>query len=354
MVLVLKTSSENALLWTLRLLVLGGLGMAALLALVPAAGHDQLWFLLMAERWLHGATMYGPEIFDSNTPAIVWLSAIPTGLADLIDVSVAAVGKLLVVLMEVGLAWFSWRILLRLQPTLAKVQGLFLAFAFVSLYAAAAARDFGQRDHLAALLCLPYVLLAAVKPRRNILSLRVVAGLLAGMGICLKPQLALVPIAVELVSVLWPRVRLRSLVQRPEPALLIGMGFAFLTAVWHFAPLYFSLTLPTLLATYWAIGHLTLHELFTEALQLHLLGALAVAWFIVGLRRNAVLRPAVRMLLVAGVGATAAYYVQGTGWYYQQLPGIGFFGAALALELVAFSEGWKFGSQRGCPSSRGG
>src|ERR1700723_971678 len=105
MVLVVKTSSENALLWTLRVLVLGALGMAALLALVPAAGHDQLWFLLMAERWLHGAPLYGPEIFDANTPAIVWLSAIPVGLAGVVGLSVPAAGKLLVVVLEAGGAW---------------------------------------------------------------------------------------------------------------------------------------------------------------------------------------------------------------------------------------------------------
>jgi hypothetical protein len=338
MVSVRKISSDNALLWTLRVLVVSALAMAALLALVPAAGHDQLWFLLMAERWLHGATLYGPEIFDSNTPAIVWLSAIPAGLAGFWGLSVAAVGKLLVVLLEVGVAWFSWRILLWLQPALSAMQRLFLGFAFVSLFAVAAARDFGQRDHMAGLLCLPYVLMAAVEMRRVLLWPRVLAGLLAGVGVCLKPQLALVPIAVELVLLFWPRIRVCSLVRRPEPALLIVMGAAFLSAIRLFAPLYFSVTLPTLLATYWAIGHLTLFELFVEALQLHVLAVLAVAWFFAGLRRNAALRPVVRMLLVAGVAATAAYYVQGTGWYYQQLPGIGFFGAALALEVATFAE----------------
>jgi len=40
------------------------------------------------------------------------------------------------------------------------------------------------------------------------------------------------------------------------------------------------------------------------------------------------------ILLLAGIAATLAYYLQGTGWYYQQLPALSFFAAALWLELI--------------------
>jgi hypothetical protein len=44
------------------------------------------------------------------------------------------------------------------------------------------------------------------------------------------------------------------------------------------------------------------------------------------------------MLLTAGGGATLAYLLQGTGWYYQQLPALSFFGAALTLQLLEVLE----------------
>ena len=50
------------------------------------------------------------------------------------------------------------------------------------------------------------------------------------------------------------------------------------------------------------------------------------------------LRQAVTLLLAAALAATAAYYLQGTGWYYQQLPALTLFGAALALHLLAVAE----------------
>ncbi len=331
--------------WALRVLPAGAVGMAALLALAPAAGHDQLWFLLMAKRWLEGATIYGPEIFDSNLPGIVWLSAVPVVIGEHLGVSAAAVAKLLVVLLEGGVAVLCGWVLRRLDPALGGASRLFLAFAFVVVFAAAPARDFGQRDQIAGLLCTPYVLLASVEWKGAGPGLRpfqVMGGLLAAAGVCLKPQQALVPLAVELMLLLARRrgSPRRISLPRPEPWILCVSGAVFVACVRVFAPLFFSLTLHVVLASYWAIGHLTLLQLLEEAVQLHVLGAAAVVLWAVGSRRGGALResrlrPAVLLFVVAGCAATAAYYVQGTGWYYQQLPGIGFFGLALALELVA-------------------
>ena len=146
-------------------LTLGAAGMACLMALLPAAGHDQLWFLLMAQRWLHGAALYGPEAFDSNTPAIVWLSAPPVWLAEHLHLSLPFAAKLLMTLIEIAIAVASWKTLSRLPIFLTPAARWFLAFSFITLFAVVPARDFGQRDLLAVLLCFPYVLAAAQPPR---------------------------------------------------------------------------------------------------------------------------------------------------------------------------------------------
>ncbi len=331
------TPNHQATLSTLRVLVVATLGMGALLALLPAAGHDQLWFLLMAERWIHGANLYGPEMFDSNTPAIVWLSAIPVAIANATGWNSAEIGKLLVTLLGAGLAFLSVSILSRSDPSIRKSEKTFLAFAFISLWMVAAARDFGQRDHLTAMLCVPYILLAATRKPAS-LKLHLLAGLLVATGVCLKPQQALVPLAIEASLLLQLSKRIRSHWKRPEPALLILVGALFVWTVAHFSPLYFSLTLPTLLSTYWAIGHLSVPALAAQSLQLHVLGILASTIYFTSLRTiQTHLGNAIAMLLIAGLAATAAYYYQGTGWYYQQLPAIAFFGLALALEAIAFS-----------------
>ncbi len=333
----------RTLIKTLCLLVFGACGMAVLLSLLPAAGHDQLWFLLVARRWLTGATLYGPQIFDSNTPAIVWLSALAVELARALRLPDTVVAKLLVVLFEAAVARLSLRLLHQSHPRISRPHILWLAFCFVLIFAAVPARDLGQRDQLAALLCLPYLLAASIEAAQPqpALILGLAAGTLAGVGVCLKPQQALVPLAIELALLIRPaslaptrpqQQRLASLT-RPEPWALLATVAAFLLAVRLLTPLFFTLTLPLLLSTYWAIGDLSAPRLLAEAPQLHLLAAVAFAAFVTNRRRRREAHRATAILLIAATAATAAYYLQGTGWYYQQLPALSFFAAALAFEL---------------------
>ncbi len=329
-----RTNKESgAAAGTFAVLALGAAGMAWMLALMPAGGHDQLWFLLMAQRWLHGAQLYGPEIFDPNTPCIVWLSAIPVAAAQALHLGLPFTAKLLFALLEGLIALFSLRILKRVSSGLNRPQRYFLVFSFITLFAVVPARDFGQRDLLTALLCLPYVLAAALRLEPGEVPGRALVALLAGVGVCVKPQLALVPLLLEISLVV--RDRGRSLSRRPEPWILAGIGLLFTGAVRLLAPRYFSVALPTLFSSYWAIGHLRPTQLLAEAPQLHVLGTLAIGVFLWQRARRCSLNPAIAALLLAGFAGTLSYYWQATGWYYQQLPGIVFFGSALALEIVA-------------------
>jgi hypothetical protein len=364
------------------LLAIAAAAMAGLLALLPPAGHDQLWFLLMARRWLQGAPIYGPQIFDSNPPAIVWLSAVPALLSQGLHLPVTFVAKALVLLAEAATALLSLSFLLRAHQSqmphpsraphssrvhhswrsvIAAWVGLnqshvshssrsswrdewaggkarvpetpaFL-FAAIILFCVIPARDFGQRDQILSFLILPYVLAAAIDFRQHPLLLaRTAAAVLAAIGICLKPHHALIPVAIELTLLLSPNLttsRLRQLF-RPEPILILLLGLAYLAAIHHFTPLYFNLALPILHDTYWAIGHLSLAALALQAIQLCLLAAITIALFLLRKPRS----QTVLLLLAAASAATLVYFIQGTGWYYQQLPAIALFGAALTLELL--------------------
>jgi hypothetical protein len=339
--------TEQTFVATFRILVLAAAGMAALLAFLPAAGHDQLWFLLMARRWLAGAQLYGPQIFDSNPPLIVWLSALPVVLSQVLHLPTPFVAKLLITLLETAAAFLSLYFLRRARSTRR------YELPAIVIFCAVPARDFGQRDHLTAFLILPYVLAAATPQRLT--SPRILAGILAATAICLKPHYALIPITLEL-SLLFLTTRtpsplnssnlspqqlpsslssqqdpspLRNLL-RPEPILILTLGLAFLAAIHRFAPLYFTTALPIVRETYWAIGHLTLPQLSLEAIELLILAAISLA---LNLRVKPT-NPTIPLLQLAAFAATLAYFAQGTGWYYQQLPSISLFACALTLQLL--------------------
>jgi hypothetical protein len=308
--------------------------MTTLLALLPAVGHDQMWCLYVAQRLLHGTTLYGPHLLESNPPLIMWMLLLPTGAARILHLPQSTVFKLFVLSIQAAIALLSLCLLRRLQPTPAKSRLWALAFAFICIFGVIPARDFGQRDHLLAILFIPYVLAAALDAdsHRLALRMRLTIGVIAGLGICLKPHHLLVPAAIEAAFFL----KRRRLTLRPEPLALLVTCAVYLAAIRLLTPAYLTSILPILRDTYWAIGHLTLPQLIGEAIELHILAAVAlVLAAITGWRKLPLLNA---FLLTSGAASTIAYYLQGTGWYYQQIPALSFFAFALCLQLLDLAE----------------
>jgi hypothetical protein len=338
---------------TLQILTLAACGMACLLALLPAAGHDQMWLLYAARLHLAGAPLYGPQIFETNPPMGIWLSALPELLARILPLPDTAVGKLLVILAGFAAAAWALRLIRPLFAALERTALWWLAFTGVSLFAVMPARDFGQRDHLMALLALPYLATTARSANASPVPVwqTLTAGFIAALGVCLKPHQALAIVAVELLLLLfWLKDRRRPHraaalpLLRPELLAILASGAAFLLAIRLRAPLYFSEVLPIARDTYWAFHQLTFLQVLAESAQLHVL-LLADIALIATLRWR--IPRLTSLLLAAGLGSTFAYYLQGTGWYYQQLPALTFFGLALAFLLLQLV---RPPSTLGCPT----
>ena len=315
--------------------------MAILLALWPQTGHDQLWHLLSADRTLldpafrhlHHLDPYGPLYFESNPPLALWDAAFSNLLAHTLHLPITLTFKALVVLLAVVSAFFSATLLLQLRPYLTPANLLFLAFAFITLFGAVPARDFGQRDHLLALLILPYLIAAGLHAVGNPISYpwRAVFALAAALGCAFKPHQALILIAVELtVTILRRRPRLL------QTAIFLLSGATYYLATRFLAPTYFKQIVPLLRQTYGAFGNLSLAQLLAQSIELDILAAVALTLYFA--QRNRRRSPLTIILLAAGTAAFAGYLLQGTGWYYQQLPAISLFGLALAIELLDLAQ----------------
>ena len=340
--------------------------MAILISFLPAVGHDQLWCLYVAQRILHGSKLYGPELLETNPPLIMGMLLLPAALSNLLHLPVTLLFKLGVLLTEIVSALLSLHLYRRLEPKSTSAQLWSIAFAFITIFAVLPARDLGQRDHLLALLCLPYVIAAALDARKtpggpsfpvsservgclpssppkpgapclasetwdSPLYLKILIGILAALGICLKPHQILIPLFIE-TALIYKNRSIRQLF-RPELLALIATVLACLTAIRLITPTYLTEVVPLLRDVYWAIGHLTFLQLIRESLQLHILAAFTVILYLW-------LRPPSRLpllLILAGFAATIAYYLQGTGWYYQQIPALSFFSLALWYLLIDFA-----------------
>lgn len=323
---------------TFATLAWGAGGMACLLALLPAAGHDQMWCLYAANLMLHGVKLYGPQLFESNPPLIVWLSLVPSAVAGWLHLPSTVLGKLFILGLEGVVAAVSLEMLRKLRLGLSRTVVYALAFVFLTIFAVMPARDFGQRDHILALLCLPYVIAAALDAEGQPTTgwKAICIGLAAGSGIALKPHQALIPVAVESVLVVLRRRGKAGSLLRPEPLVIVACGLAYLLAIHHFAADYFAQVVPVLRDVYCAFGHLGWPQLVGEAVQLHILAVVTLAaYFATGRHRASAL---VTLLIAAGIASTLAYYLQGTGWYYQQLPALSFFTLALTFLAIDAAE----------------
>lgn len=234
--------------FVLCLLVIVTLGSAA--EFVSFARPDMAFLLYAAGRVLDGARLY-VEVVEINPPLIIALNLPAVALARALGVSDIAVLRLLLSMTLLGsLAFTAWALRLALAPDRTRLRLLVLLIAFALFLAPGG--DFGEREHLLVALALPYVLLAVSRAngRPAATGPAFAAGLLAGMGLALKPHFLLVWVVIEGYAA-W---RLRA--SRPSHEALGAVAFlaVYVAGVAFFTPEYFRMVV-LLGPAYAGFGH---------------------------------------------------------------------------------------------------
>lgn len=253
-------------------------GAWAVFASLPL-NHDSSWYLDASKRWIEGQQLY-TDVMEINPPLAFYET--------------------------VGLS-------LGLLTKKAFVGGVCGAVALSSLWCARLSRSgliclaalligglpaFGQRDHLAIIFALPY-LMAGKTGRREGIAL----GLVAFLGVGLKPHFLLIPLLATLGRAIQARTW-REIFTSANWALGLAC-VAYVSFVWLAHPAYFAEMIPLGQAVYDAYGVPVLNQPLIWA-------GLAVA--LCGLRVGTL------PLALSLLGATGAYVLQGKGWTYQLIP----------------------------------
>ncbi|MFL5519533.1 MAG: hypothetical protein ACJ8B6_01255, partial [Gemmatimonadales bacterium] len=227
--------------WTGAALLATALTLFGQWRMLPTA--DVSWLLYAAGRVLDGARI-GRDVIDVNFPLVI-LEKLP---------AVVVARTLSADPWHVLLVWLVLLLLVALLLA-ARVPGSWFAepshACLAALVLMAAPRgDFAQREHVAVLAALPYVVLAGARLERQAVRgrLALAAGALATLGLALKPFFVLVPLALLLLQ--WRRGwRPAALAVLPEHgALFVGIALlwvvqfvaapAWLDAVRWYWPLY--------------------------------------------------------------------------------------------------------------------
>ena len=281
---------------------------------------DVSWLITVNEKMLAGQRLY-VDIVEVNPPASIWLYTPFVWLAHALHLRPEAV----VATAFIAGALATSALALRISAHLRSPPNPLVFFAllcFVELLLPLG--TFAQREHAAILFAAPALTALAVlaEKRPLSLSLRVIAGLAAGLVIAIKPHfaLAIVP-AVALAA--WQARTLRPMV--PAAAAALAVVALYAAAVLVFTPEYLQL-LPMLSAAY-----LPLHDYWLTLLRgpvvIVPLAIYALALFLRPGRVAAL--PA--MFLIASAGFAVAGLIQGKGYLNHALPGmaLGFVGLVL-------------------------
>jgi hypothetical protein len=288
--------------------------------------HDVAW-IMHGARWMLDGAQFGRDIIDVNPP-LIWFVSLPaawTVNAGLFTEAEALRGY---VWLLCGASLLLCRHVLRpmrARGEAAESACLLVGAAFAMAMLPAAV--FGQREHFAFVLGIPYCLLIAARLRADEAPTRAVAiacGVMGGIAFGFKPWFLAVPLLLELVHLASTRA-LRS-VWRAETVALAATLFAYLLALLAFAPEYPRVVVPMAVDTYWAYdGSLPawIHWR-TPAI------AACVALAFLGIARRF---PAPAMALFAAfAGFSFSHWAQRKGFAYHAYPAM-----ACAVTLLAFA-----------------
>jgi hypothetical protein len=285
--------------------------------------HDVGWLLHLSARALDGARLY-VDLIEVNPPLIVWL-----GMPVIVLERVASVSHTVLYPILVGIGALlslsaCWRLMRGLIPDAhrpAVLGGLAVALFVIP------SGDWGQREHLALIMVAPYLVACAARARRLEPGPYGVwlTGIAAGLGFALKPHFLLVAVALEG----W------LLVVRRAPA-AIGLVLAGTIALYGATVL---LLVPDYMRQMAEIGAIYTHygtPLSWRTLihwpSLLVAAALPLA-FIRGEGRE--------LRAVFGIACAAwlvVALVQGKGFFYHYLPGMGIASMLLILALIPLAK----------------
>ena len=274
---------------------------------------DVSWMLTICEKWLGGGAPY-VDFVETNPPAAIALYLPATLVGHALGVRPEAT--------VVAFGLLCGGAALAYAAAILRAAGLFMGRQGVALVVAVAAiailpgRTFDERDFFVALMMAPPLALWSARAAGLKTTLRdaLACGALLGLAIAIKPPYGAIVLAIA--PYLWARVGLRCVLTAADLWTAGGLVVLYAIAVTAFFPAYVHDVIPTLATAYVPVRE-PLADLLANAGTIGVIALLGVSVFLL---REKALEPFYFILLLAALGALAAFFVQGKGWLYQALP----------------------------------
>ena len=306
-------------------------GAALLVRHFVLANTDVSWDITLCEKILDGQRLY-IDLIEVNPPATIFLYMPAVVLARILGFppEIAVSGFVfLIAFVSLGIASHVGR-RYRLFDGL---PGRTVTVLVLAILLVLPGYTFGEREHIALIVVLPWLAALAVR----IHGLRplpwhwLVAGLCAGITICIKPHFALAigfaVLAAGLQSRSW------RVLFAPENWIAAGVVAGYGLCVIVFYRPFITGVMP-FAADVYLPARMSVFESLSATGMLLWVGAFLTAW---ALTRDAGRNALFAILLAASAGFAVGFVIQGKGWPYQSYPMLAL--AAAAAGLAAISAG---------------
>lgn len=300
--------------------------MASILAIAVAIGWgawiqnavllgSDLGWLMRSVRLMSEGQRFGVEIFEANLP-VTWYLCRPAAWAlDAFGLSEVTAIRLWIWFVA-GVSLLTARACI-LRARAGSPQALVELAAVAVAACILVGPSFGQREHLAFLLSLPYLfvvrLLSSGRPTGG--GCAIAAGVLAGAAFSIKPVFVAVPIAVELAQFAI-RCRQWRLIRRETLAIAIT-GLVCAGGAILLAPEYLRQVVPPTYATYWAYDNAP-----GNLLDLYPVAAIVFVSWLAALLLDPRIARALLVWFAAFSAWTITYFIQHRGFDYHGFPAL--------------------------------
>lgn len=286
------------------------LAIGAILLTGTMLNHDVSWYLISTSWWLDGLPIYD-QIVELNPPLAFYLTAPPVWFSRLLDVSAITTYKVCI-FAAIMISLVMARALFYASPTVPVFQRrIFLVVSALGL-TLLPLRDFGQRDHIFAILFLPFLAMQLSQVEHSKVT-RITVAIWATLGTALKHYFILIPLLILIYKMIVER-SLRPIL-RVEFLLPIILMFAYVAVSNLLHPAFFSRIMP------WTLQVYSTYE--TEFMGV-LKPALPILWILVAAICLAAITPQKNtgtvVALITAFSAFAVYLFQSKGWTYHSIP----------------------------------
>jgi hypothetical protein len=299
---------------------------------------DSSWYFWVATRMQEGQRLFS-DILEVNPPFGILFSFPALWFAQATGAAIVSAFYIQLFLMVAGVLVLA-NMILKLEPhqvTPRIRQSLILMSAFGLTFLPMV--HFGQREHMASMLILPWLLLRFMRlgQARVPIALSVVVGVLAATAVALKPHAILAPLLVECVVLAFTR-RLASTFATENLA-AIATAALFGATLYLLTPEFFTVMLNLGVVAYVPFYGEYASNIIAFGAMTWIVTVMA-AIVVFSLPGGAMKQLAI-ICLAASLGFTVAYFVQMKGFPYQLVPSDIFAFAAIGASMLAAGAKFK-------------